>query len=79
MRRWAAPPSSRAAAGYSRANGTRFDLFNAEGDVGTLNQIAAQIGSAFGATLGHADVTAQRCLDCVCGAALVAGRLFLYP
>ena len=39
-----------------------------------LNQIAAQIGSAFGATLGHADVTAQRCLDCVCGAALVAGR-----
>ena len=39
-----------------------------------LKQITAQIGSAFGATLGHADVTAQRCLDCVCGAALVAGR-----
>ena len=34
------------AAGYSRASGTRFDLFNAEGDIGTLNQIAAQVCSA---------------------------------
>jgi ABC-type uncharacterized transport system substrate-binding protein len=33
-------------AGYSRARGTTFDLFNAEGDVGTLNQIAAQVCSA---------------------------------
>jgi len=34
------------AAGYSRARGTTFDLFNAEGDIGTLNQIAAQVCSA---------------------------------
>jgi putative ABC transport system substrate-binding protein len=34
------------AAGYSRARGTTIDLFNAEGDVGTLNQIAAQVCSA---------------------------------
>ena len=34
------------AAGYSRARGTTIDLFNAEGDIGTLNQIAAQVCSA---------------------------------
>lgn len=35
-----------AKAGWSRESGSTIDLFNAEGDIGTLNQIAAQVCGA---------------------------------